>query len=307
MSLKTKSTFVVFLLATFAGYSFRPVQNFEYAVKDTARLTMDVYTPDRFENNTPCLIFVFGGGFFTGSKTEETNVTFCKAMADSGFVVAAIDYRLGMKGVKKRGLAIVPHLLRSVSMAVEDLYSATNYLIGHAGELNIDTSRIVISGSSAGAITALQADYELSNGMKRSKVLPSGFRYGGVISFAGGVLSHEWKPDYRKSPAPTLFFHGTGDKIVNYKKVQLLWLGLFGSDELSIRFKKCGYSYTMIRFSGIGHEICYLPMLDNRTEICSFIRKAVVERVPVSEDETFDGSSLPRVSYGDQNLQDLYK
>ena len=184
------------------------LKNYVFAKRDTCELSMDVYTPVHVTKNTPCLIFVFGGGFKMGSKSTSYNVPYLKAMADSGYVVASIDYRLGMKGVKVKGQERLHALHKAINMAVEDLYSATGYLLKHADELNIDPQKIIISGSSAGAVTVLQADYELCNRNVISAELPAGFHYAGVISFAGGILSYHGTPSYNQKPAPTMFFHG---------------------------------------------------------------------------------------------------
>jgi hypothetical protein len=113
-------------------------------------------------------------------------------------------------------------------MGVEDLYSATNFLNDNAKELGIDPSALVIAGSSAGAIIAMQAEYEICNGTSWTKVLPKGFRYAGVMSFSGAILSREGKVDYKVySPAPTLMLHGTSDELVPYSQIAFFNLGFF--------------------------------------------------------------------------------
>jgi carboxylesterase type B len=41
--------------------------------------------------------------------------------------------------------------LGAINMGAEDIYAATRYLIDHADALNIDSTKIVLAGSSAGA------------------------------------------------------------------------------------------------------------------------------------------------------------
>ena len=241
-------------------------ENYEFALYDTLSLSMDVYQPESKNENTACVVYVFGGGFFAGSKSHDNNVQFCKSMADSGFVVAAIDYRLGMKGIKKRGLAALNPMVKSIQMATEDLFAATAFLYRNANKIGFDKTKIILIGSSAGAITSLQVDYELSNMHQRSKLLPEDFRYAAVIAFAGGIYSTEGKPDYKRQPAPTMFFHGTDDKIVKYDFMQAIRRGFFGTNALTKRFKKLGFQYSTWRFENIGHEISYLPMIYNQKE-----------------------------------------
>jgi dipeptidyl aminopeptidase/acylaminoacyl peptidase len=154
---------------------------------------------------------------------------FCHQMTDRGYVVIAINYRHGMAGVKDKGFKMVRSLERAIGIAVEDLYSATAYLLKNAQAIGIDPSKIMISGSSAGAVTVLQADYELANRFELASLLPDDFSYAGVIAFAGGVFSREGRPDYERQPAPTLFFHGKEDRMVKYKSTRFFNIGFFGS------------------------------------------------------------------------------
>ena len=249
--------------------------NVVFAERDTTSLSMDIYYPDNLEEKNPAIIFVFGGSFMEGSKSASKNVDFCRSMAEKGLVAVAIDYRLGLKDVKKVGVLNTKPLRRAISIAVEDLYSATNYLIDNADKLKIDTDRIIISGSSAGAITVLHADHELTNGAENASVLPSEFRYAGVISFAGAILSYSGKPDYKKAPSPTMMFHGTADDVVPYGKIRLFNKGFFGTGILAERFKKHSYPYYSYIYNDKDHIIAVAPMKDNISEIMEFIEEYV--------------------------------
>lgn len=111
-------------------------------------------------------------------------------------------------------------------------------------------------GSSAGAITSLQTDYALCNGYLNSNILPADFRLAGVVSYAGAIYSHEGKVKYRNhEPAPTMFYHGTADKLVPYKQIKFFSIGFFGTDALVKRFEKFGYPYYARRFEGYGHSV----------------------------------------------------
>ena len=145
--------------------------------------------------------------------------------------MATIDYRLGLKDVKKMGIAQVDVLENAINMAVEDLCAATRYLVDNAEALGIDPRKLILCGSSAGAITVLQTEWAHSNGAACTQALPSDFRYAGVVSFAGAVLSRSGAIRYGREPAPTLFLHGTADKIVEYKHIHLLRNHFDGSDD----------------------------------------------------------------------------
>ena len=299
---------IVLTFGIFSGlHAESTMKNYLYAKRDTCNLTMDVYTPVHVQPNTPCLVFVFGGGFKMGSKNTVYNLPYLKAMADSGYVVASIDYRLGMKGIKLKGTKRLQTIRNAINMAVEDLFSVTGFLLKHATELNIDSSKIILSGSSAGAITVLEADYELANRTQIASEIPAGFHYAGIISFAGGILSFNGVPNYKNPPAPTMFFHGTEDKLVQYDKMEAFNIGFFGTNALVKQFEKQNYPYFAYRYRDMGHEIAGVPMKYNLSDICSFITEYVVHKQRLKKDILVKNPDLKPAFYGKWKTRDLYK
>lgn len=239
-----------------------PDCTFMFEKRDTCDLFLDIYNPAKGSQTAiegiekPTIVFLFGGGFIRGTRDDESYLPWFKAMTDNGYRIVSIDYRLGLKGEDKVGVAQVNALDKAIHMGVEDLYSATVYLNDNAEQLGIDPANLVIAGSSAGAIIVMQAEYEICNGTSWTEVLPEGFRYAGVMSFSGAILSREGKVDYRKhSPAPTLMLHGTADELVPYKQIAVFNLGFFGGGKLVERFQKFGFNYNMYHFLDYGHEI----------------------------------------------------
>lgn len=248
--------------------------SYTYAERGAQSLKLDVYQPKGESKNT-CVIYVFGGGFIMGARDEEKNVWFYKDLAARGYTVVAIDYRLGLQGVNKVSPLNPKPVFQAVDVATEDLIAATRFVIDHKDELKIDPSRIALIGSSAGAITALQADYELSNSRAVASCLPQGFRYGAVVAMAGSVFSREGRPTYVNRPAPTMFLHGTKDKVVVYKKIQLFSIGMFGTDALVKIFEKERFPYMAIRYVGNHHDVAEFPRQYNQDQICDFIDTAI--------------------------------
>lgn len=267
------------LLPTFLFASNIQKTTKTFAVKDEEELKMDIYTVDSiFSSTQPCLIFVFGGGFKEGKRDEPGYRSYFDYFAKKGFVVVSIDYRLGMKGQQAPGVFNTKPLENAISLAVSDLYSATKYLLENVKELNIDKKCMIISGSSAGAITVLQAEYELKNHRSLASGLPDDFSYAGVISFAGGIFSTEGMPTYAVPPAPTLFFHGSADKLVPYKETRFFNKGMFGSKSLTSNFYKKNYPYLFYSMEGLGHEVASFPMKEFLPEIEKFIKNFVFEK-----------------------------
>lgn len=269
---------ILLLAVTLSGQTVRK-ETFSFAEKDGNELKMDIYSADSIATSPrPCLVFVFGGGFKEGSRDAELYHPFFDYFAKKGFIVASIDYRLGMKGQKAPGLFNNKPIRNAIALAVEDLYSATNYLLKNADKLQIDTKQIIISGSSAGAITVLQGEYEVRDHLPAAKVLPADFRYAGVISFAGAIFSTEGLPSYNEPPAPTLFFHGSSDKLVPYNKMRFFKIGMFGSKSLVKRFRKEQYPYQFYNIEDVGHEVSEYPMQEFLPEIERFISDYVFDK-----------------------------
>lgn len=238
-----------------------PDGTYLFAQRDTCDLYLDLYRPTKGSETSihgmkkPAIIFMFGGGFTSGVRNNPRYQIWFKQMNDLGYSVISIDYRLGLKGTDKVGVAQVNVLDKAIHMAVEDLFSATSFIIDNAEQLGVEADNLVLSGSSAGAISVMQAEYELANRTSWAQVLPENFRYAGVMSFAGAILSREGKLDYKREPAPTLILHGTADKVVPYKQIKLFNLGFFGGAKICKRFEKFGYNYNMYHFLDKGHII----------------------------------------------------
>ena len=288
-----------------------PDATYMYAERDTCELFMDVYNPaagsvKTFEGKTkPVILFMFGGGFVRGTRDDESYHKWFRQLTDNGFRVISIDYRLGLKGSDKVGIAQVNVLDKAIHMAVEDLFSATNFIIDNADQIGVDPSAIVISGSSAGAISVMQAEYEIANATSWASVLPEGFNYAGVMSFSGAILSREGKVDFAKETCPVMMLHGTADGIVPYKQIAVFNLGFFGGGKLVDRFKKYGYNFNMYHFIDYGHEIA--GSMDTTLDLqMDFIetnvmqgKKKIVEAW-ISDPDVWKG-------FGPQSRKELYK
>lgn len=248
--------------------------SYQFADRDTCSLWLDVYQPTDSVRKDICMLYVFGGGFIKGSRTASDNVLFFKEMVSRGYTVVAIDYRLGLKGVKLGPFNLKP-IFQAPKAASEDLISATEFLINNREKLRINPQKIVLVGSSAGAITVLHTDYELSNRTAMVRSLPADFRYAAVVSFARAILSAKGRPKYASSPAPTLFYHGTKDKIVIYNKISIFGKGMYGSSSLAKLFKKKSFPFMIVRYKGIKHKVATFTRFEAQDQICDFVDRVV--------------------------------
>ena len=259
--MKKTLALIAFIFVAVNTLSAQP-DTYMFEKRDTCDLFLDIYNPAEGSCTTykdkekPTILFMFGGGFIRGTRNDESYLPWFKAMTEDGYRIISIDYRLGLKGSNKVGVAQVNVLDKAIHMGVEDLFSATRFICDNAESLGINPFNIVIAGSSAGAIIAMQAEYEICNKTSWTEVLPEGFRYAGVMSFSGAILSREGKVDYKvHTPAPTLMLHGTADELVPYKQIAFFNLGFFGGGKLVERFKKFGYNFNMFHFIDYGHEV----------------------------------------------------
>ena len=218
---------------------WHPDEAIAFVQYDTLALEMDLYFPNDDAEQHRCIIFSYGGGFIEDNQRSEDVRRLCRTLADDGFMVVAANYRLGLRGVQFKGpLSMIKPLENAVEMAAEDVMKVTRYVLDYASELTVDPRQVILMGSSAGAIASLQCDFERCNRTELAqRYLPEGFRYAGVVAFAGAIYSRKGLEYKHDIPAPTLFFHGTADKLVPYKQVKAFGIGFYGSDRIARQFQ----------------------------------------------------------------------
>jgi predicted esterase len=219
-------------------------------------------------------MFAFGGGFIQGSRTDSYVVTACKRLAAAGYVSVAMDYRYGisLSGI----LNPTAELMRVFFRPIQDFRASIQYMKASKAELGnpyrIDTSRIIIGGASAGAITALNVAYcdkesEFAEIGSLSSISSLGGFYSSsgyypnytwscqaVLNIAGALVNADW---IESGDVPLISAHGDQDNTVSYQGGNLnlgfSQLGLEGSYNLNARAESigvCSYLYTM---TGEGH------------------------------------------------------
>lgn len=297
-----KKIFVLItLLAAFAVRAQNvDKQTFIYAVKDSDTLRLDRYaTPALQSAQRPCLLFVFGGGFVTGTRDKELYAPYFDYFAQQGYVVVSIDYRLGLKKAMEAGplddRTFAPAFIGTLAMAIEDLYSATAYVCAHTADWGIDPARIIASGSSAGAITVLMGEYGICNSSPLAQVLPEGFNYAGVISFAGAIFGMGDDLVWNTTPAPMLLFHGDADRNVPYGAIRYEGAGFFGSEYIAKQLTQQRIPHYFYSVTNTDHSIATRPMFENRYEMDAFLEKMVFGRQPLIIDTYVTPLDAPEI------------
>ncbi len=290
----------------------RPDATYRFAQRDTCELLLDFYRaapdagPCADTLRKPVVVHAFGGAFLMGVRNHPDDRHWYRRLADEGYHVVAIDYRLGLKGkTLKTSLSTLPLLRDAIQMAVDDLYAATNYLLEHAEELGIDPDRIIVSGSSAGAITALQAEWEILNGKEPAQVLPGWFNYAGVMAFAGAVFSMDGPINFPQKPCPILLLYGTDDRIVPYGSISIFRNHFAGSAALAKKLAQIGANFQVYRFEDAGHEIS-VSMRRNVPEELRFLEENVIKGRHRPLDATLTDKTIEAPAWGRASIRDIY-
>lgn len=277
-------------------------------VNDTTPLLMDIYYPEHRRPDSTTVVYLFGGGFFSGARDSSSALHAVEALLKQGYVAVSVDYRLGLRMVNFDTVKlsrITNVFYYSINMAVEDCSKAVGYLYRRSRDLGLKPERMVLTGSSAGAITVLQTDYCRCNGLSQASCLPKGWAPLAVIPYSGAVLCHKGHLNYSQPPAPTCFFHGTYDKIVNYDRFRSTGRNiLYGSNQLAKVFQKNRYPYWIMRYQHRGHEVSvYLP--HTIQEFTAFVETALAQRVTFY-DATCEDAALKESPYSHSTIFNLY-
>lgn len=253
-----------------------------YAVKDTSNLWFDWYKPTTTSNGMSVL-FIHGGAFTGGDPVNQ------KPMADGltklGYSVFVIKYRLYLKGKSFGCDMVLPEKLKAIQQAVEDGRDATAYLVNHASELQVDTSKIFLAGSSAGAEAILNLVFNpFTRKNDTTYNLYKTFRYAGLLSFSGAVL--DINTVYNHAALPVFMMHGTNDQLVPYatsahrfcKAVDPGWMIMFGARTLYEEMEKRKWPVVLYSYEGGGHEVSNY-MFRRFKEMDAFMQQAIKQKL----------------------------
>jgi para-nitrobenzyl esterase len=245
-------------------------QNTSWSGSNT-NLFFDFYEPqgDNMEAR-PLIIWVHGGSFLGGSRTDQDMVALSNRFAKRGYACASISYRTGFFPIDST------NAVRAVVRAVQDLKGAIRYFYKDAATSNtykIDTTRIFIGGTSAGAITCLHVAYltdecQLLEYLNASQQATLGGLEGNsgnpgystevkaVMNGAGALARYSWI-DPSVTNIPLASVHGTADNVVTYNRglvnpgVPLMYLD--GSRMLHERACALDMENQLYTFNGAGH------------------------------------------------------
>lgn len=243
-------------------------------------LYMDIFSPSNDTvKHRPAIIFMHSGGFLSGTRHNDDMLALCDSFARRGYVTATIDYRIGMGATINRIFGIIigakvdeANGYRSFYRAMQDSRAAIRFLKLNSENYGIDTTKIFLYGSSAGAILSIHNLYldkpaEIDSAAFKNPSLGQldsigiqGFagKANATVALWGSLLNPEV---IEIETTPVFLAHGTADDVVPFKKGKLL-----GNIEIPISTMKLelpdGYgSYcidTALQNRGIPHQTYFV-------------------------------------------------
>lgn len=212
----------------------------------TVSLKLDLYRPTGDTVTArPAIVWVHGGSFRSGDKTSAEIVDEARTFAKKGYVTLSINYRLHSTGCT----VIDAFCVVAIQQAKYDAQAAVRWVRANASTYGIDTDRIAIGGSSAGAITALNVAY----GAADTEAGGSNPGYASTVKAAVSLSGSRVLNDPDAGEPAALLFHGTADTVVPYA-----WaVATVDAAEAA------GTNIEMTAWDGAGH----VPYAAHRTEI----------------------------------------
>ena len=115
----------------------------EYGKGGGRPLLLDLYVPEKIDKPAPGLIFIHGGGWESGDRSDYKYYTV--RYAKRGYVVATISYRFTQEA--------------PFPAAVQDVKCAVRWMRANAAEYHVDPDRIAVLGGSAGGHLSMMIGY----------------------------------------------------------------------------------------------------------------------------------------------------
>jgi acetyl esterase/lipase len=107
-----------------------------YCAVDGIALKMDIYYPRTASRPAPAVLYIHGGGWYTGDKTTGAGQHDISTLTAHGYLVAAVNYRLAPR--------------YKFPAQIEDVKCAVRFLRANASVYGLDPGHIGAMGDSAG-------------------------------------------------------------------------------------------------------------------------------------------------------------
>ena len=221
----------------------------------------------------PFVLMMHEGALIYGSLESEMGKA--TRLARKGYAAASINYRVGFTGGNESFACggRQEDVVRALYRAVQDAYKALDYFLANKQKFGIDSSQIMLAGSSSGgmAVSAFaymtEADFEALNpgivkalGSLDPQKTAKKFKLRAILTSLGYAL---FKDSYIKptNVRPTLFFQRTGDNVLAYQQGVLFgcpgYLTAYGAGPISDKIRSLRYPYELNYENEPNHTIGY--------------------------------------------------
>jgi para-nitrobenzyl esterase len=247
---------------------------FNYNYKgDSTQLFLDLYFPyEDTASKRPMVVLAHGGSFVQGNRKSTDMVAICKALASRGYVVASIQYRLGVS--LSSGNTLEKEFQQAVWRGAQDGRAAIRFLRKHIAEGNawkLDDNHFYSGGVSAGGVLALQAEcldlpsevasinldtIALGGIEGNSGNAGYNWRVKGIVNLCGALGNVSWINN--NTNISLCHMHGDLDRTVPYKTDYFKFLNspvalLQGSFSVDSAAKMQGMNSRLYTFNGADH------------------------------------------------------
>lgn len=262
------------------------LETYAYAIKGTDTLRLDVYTPKNIKKDEklPVLLWMHGGGFSGSHRAYPDDNKLVKYVAkEQHYIGVSIDYRLLRKNTAT-GFGCdctKDEKLEAFREAAIDYLDAAKFLVERAEALQIDTTKIIAGGSSAGAEGSLNAvfmkDYFVSH-----KTAYNNVKFAGVFACAGAIVDANYITENNAIPA--VLYHGTNDRLVPFGNASHHfcdpkkdgYFRLDGSGIIAEQLEDYDTAYYFNIVKDGGHEVARIPFEDLE-KVFNFFEKTVLQ------------------------------
>ena len=256
-------------------------------------LLADVYMPDPVIDplaERPLIVMVHSGSWQGGSKSKmEADARY---YAGLGYVVAAIDYRIGWDWDNANPACTGDSLgyAKARHRAIQDLRAALRYFSHHADDFGVDPSHFFLYGGSAGAGVIMETqfltptEFETLFGMDLVNELGGADATGNAYTDTYAIVgSHTSSPSMTDTSfigpddtIPGIYFHGTADQLVLYTEgarggcASQEYGYMYGSRRITEQLAQLGICYELNSEVGAPHGALYNAAYRNSHTACFF-------------------------------------
>lgn len=213
------------------------IRNIEYKNLPGKSLQMDFYHAKNSVSKSPLLVFIHGGAWSHGDRSEYLG--YALHFAALGYATATLTYRV----VKD-----APY-----PACVQDVTDAVQFIFENSEKYRYDPDRVALIGGSAGAHLAMLAAYGWKSPVPKpdtSAIAPNKHKIKALVEMYGPVdfttvyarnqsmvtrmIAHSYEESPKlyaeaspitwvsKNSPPTLILHGTSDALVPVSQAELL-------------------------------------------------------------------------------------